>query len=122
MFLGFGQWEWATTLTTTAYRPIEEQASSLKASSIFPALENIVSGAASVAGKYLQLLTTKEQAKTVQQQLQARTVTGAVAAPVKAGFDLGSSWPILGIIGIGAFLVLRGGKGKGIQRRKRRKR
>lgn len=50
--------------------------------------------------------------------IKYNSTTGEVVST--AGFNLGSSWPILAILGVGAFLIFRGGsKGKGKKSRRR---
>ena len=83
---------------------------------ILPALQNVVSGAAPVVAAYLKLQSVKEQAAAVskmtptQQAAYLAATAPKVVTPVQARFALPSNWPILGIIAIGAFLVLRGRK------------
>jgi len=99
-------------------------------SGILPVLQNIVSGAAPVVAEFLKLQQVKSQAAAIstmtptQQAAYLAATAPKVVTPVQAGFALPSNWPILGIIAIGAFLVLRGRKsavsvrGKRIRRRR----
>lgn len=106
--------------------------SSISSGGILPILTSLVTGAAAVGSKFIQLQSSKEQAKTVQQMRAAGTIpagytlspTGQLVPIQTAGFSLGGNWPILAIVGIGAFLVMRGkksGPGEIKTRRVRRK-
>lgn len=93
-------------------------------SGFLPVLQNVVSGAASVISKFFDVQAAKTQAAAVQQQTAALRAAGLyqpVPGVQTAGFNLGGSWPILAIIGIGAFLVLKG-KGGAAPEKKRRRR
>ncbi len=66
--------------------------------------------------------TTLFSPLTGQAQVSPEQVTGGI---LEAGFDFGSNWPILAVIGIGAMLIFRGSgkqKGSGKRRSKKRKR
>ena len=110
---------------------------------LLPALKNIVTGvleqAAPIVSKYFEFETAKERAEAVAtstriaeaQRAQAIAATQisptATKYPVYGaqlipGFDLASSWPILGIIGIGAFLIFRGRGKPATAPKKQRKR
>jgi len=85
-------------------------------SGILPVLQNVVSGAAPIVSEFLKLQQVKSQAAAIstmtptQQAAYLAATAPKVVTPVQAGFALPSNWPILGIIAIGAFLVLRGRK------------
>jgi hypothetical protein len=141
MFLGLGQYSeediklapssadlWTGSTYDIGMTPaawvvdINQQPGSMPSGGTLPVLQSIVSGAASVVSKFFDLQSAKAQAEAVKK------VTGVVpvttVTPQAAGFSLGGSWPILAIIGIGAFLVMRGkggGKEAPKQRRRRRK-
>lgn len=52
-----------------------------------------------------------------------QSIPASTESPLTAGFDLGSGWPLLAIMGVGALVMLRGGKKKHpARRRSRRKR
>lgn len=72
-------------------------------------LSPLIGGAAQVGSAYLQ--TQKPTGATILTSGGAATPV-TVPATQQAGLFSGSMLPILGIIGIGAFLVLRGKKGK----------
>ena len=110
---------WTTEWVST-YQP-----TSMSSGGLLPVLQNVVSGAASVVAKFFDLQSAKAQAEAVKKVTRAVPVTTVTPqAPRAAGFSLGGSWPVLAIIGIGAFLVMRGkggGKEAPKQRRRRRK-
>ncbi len=105
----------------------------VRSEGLLPTLQNIVSGVLkevpTVLSSFLQYKQTKEQveaqeklakeqlalleaqraAMVAQAQVSATTTRyPTYGAQIFPGFDLKQNWPILGIIGIGIFLALRG--------------
>jgi hypothetical protein len=117
---------WVTSWVSTA--PSSSGGSNIT-SGILPVLNSILSAGAQVGSAYLGLQAAKEKAAAVPVLAAAattpagytRTATGQLVpiTPTQAGILGGMSWPIIGIIAIGAFLVLRGGKGPSAPRRRR---
>ncbi len=105
-----------------------EQPTSLSSGGLLPVLQNVVSGAASVISKLFDVQAAKTAAAAAQKQTAAYIAAGikpSVTGVQTAGFSLaslGGSWPILAIIGIGAFLVLKGKKGAAPEKKARRRR
>lgn len=143
MFLGLGQYSEedialnveagiADMWTGSSYDPgmtpaswvtaINQQPSSMTSGGLLPVLQSVVSGAASIVGKFFDVQTAKTQAEALQKARQTGVITPTVTGVQTAGFSLGGSWPILAIVGIGAFLVMRGKKGADVPKRKRGKR
>jgi len=92
---------------------------------ILPVLSNIITSAGAVIGKVFETKAVKEQAEAAKAQAETlarlRTTTIPAIQPTQPLKIAGIDWPILAIIGIGAFIVLRGKK-KEERRIRRRKR
>lgn len=130
----FGQYEEGDYVAPAAVAPMEEVSPAQRievyqaqvtpvnpdttswTSGLLPVLQNVVSGAAPVVAAYLNMQSVKSQASAIsgmtptQQAAYLAATAPKVVTPAQAGLALPSSWPILAIIGIGAFLVLKGRK------------
>ena len=83
-----------------------------------PTLQSVITAAGSVGTAYLGLEKTKVQAQQATIVPKVLTTTQQVQ-PISAGFDLGGNLPILAILGIGIFLIMRGGKSTSRRRSRR---
>ncbi len=142
MFLGFGQYSaedieaipaggdlWTGSIYDPGMTPAAwttewvstYQPSSMSSGGLLPVLQSVVSGAASVVAKFFDVQTAKTQAAQAQAQRATGVLPITPTGVQTAGFSLAGSWPILAIIGIGAFLVMRGKKGTDVSEKKRRR-
>lgn len=96
---------WTTEWVKTEQPAVQQGGGSWLTSFLSP----LIGGAAQVGSAYLQ--TQKPTGATILTSGGAATPV-TVPATQQAGLLSGSMLPILGIIGIGAFLVLRGKRGK----------
>jgi hypothetical protein len=97
-------------------------------SGALPVLQSLISAAGQVGAKYLEVSAVKEQAKAQAEVLARLRAQQATMIPTRIDSSpppspvtkiAGIEWPIWAIIGIGAFIVIRGKK-KETPKRKRR--
>ena len=107
---------WVKEWVAKEYQPGTGTSGATVSSGVLPILQSVITAAGSVGTAYLGLEKTKVQA---QQAAIAPKLITTTQQPITAGFDLGGNLPILAILGIGAFLVMRGGKSTSGKRRRR---
>ncbi|MCL6542057.1 MAG: hypothetical protein K6T87_15990 [Roseiflexus sp.] len=143
MFFGLGQYEvydpemWKSSIyngkaqeypSETRYVSLYQSTTGAQPStSALPLLQNLISAVGQIGSKYLELSAVKEQAKAQAELMERMRVQQAGVIPTQQKVPqyyqaptakiAGVEWPILAIIGIGAFLVLRGGKDSGRRRK-----
>jgi len=139
MFLGLGQYEtydptmwetWFPTPVTTPYSP-GSSGGAQTSESILPILQSLITAAGQVGAKYMEVEAAKTQAQAqaeaisrlrAQQAALVPTVTPTTTTPTGGLAKIaGIEWPIWAILGVGAYLIVRGKKGRESEVRKRKR-